>query len=1088
MRIAMLSTGTKEMMKMDWSSFTNRISELEIKRKPSANRRAVFEIIRNSKLQPNPHYDASLYLGPLIDPQARPLCLEYTNDRPNLWFHESHVPALRGAGLDPNRKPPSGEDSEGRHSGLKSKGFQDIDAWKLGDLDPDRARAALVALGLMGDMQLDPNAVNHWIDRLRHFFPNLDRFDRPDPAFDEAEREYKLATILRLRATLESARDEGSIAQAVFAAATDSNNLLDWRTSEPLSAKSTADHALLDPAVASLVRAALASPEGHAEALDTFARIWREAVPKGTEDAARQIGEFLFFHLWPKNAVYIRHTVRQDLWREGVGTPFPKHETLAQSYTDEMWFMHAVRQAFEVRGLAPRDMIDIQSALWVVHNYTIEEPDKSQTLDRARIEAAMDAHDSYRKNGSHSEIFNAFGEPRDYWVRSSREREKRVYPTKPLIGFILNKTELNGGWGQKADAAARLHNAGFIIVDQDDQPIERPERYKHLMEGADRIRLCALNYFIEPARENTAREISIRAGDLAAAMGLKDAFPNICQALAGEKFQNLAQVSSPMITKLNPSSSTIFTFTLNSQPETDAVTDTTKAPVPSAVNLILYGPPGTGKTYRTAWEAVRLCLGEQIASGLRGSDQRAALMRVYRKLVSEGRIEFVTFHQSMSYEEFVEGLRPTTGNDNMERPDVGEASAGFRLECHDGIFKRICEIARLDPGANGQAQHLNRKHGIFKLSLIGADWKEQFSAAIRDNKISWGFGAGIDWSAPQYEDFQAVKQQWLESNPGIDGRAADISGTWYFRGALEEGSYVLLTVGKNLAVALGRITGDYEFDANSTGAQHARRVEWIWSDEQGVQRSEFYPRSFSAFQPMYELAPDRIDWDTLEEITFDSAALKEPSSARSHVLIIDEINRANISKVFGELITLLEPDKRLGMDNEIRLTLPYSKKSFGVPQNLHVIGTMNTADRSIALLDTALRRRFAFRELMPNPSVLSKNVEGVNLQKLLATINERIEYLFDREHQIGHAYLTGCETRVDVESAMRDKVIPLLAEYFYEDWSKVAAVLGDSGQGPSRFLDAKQIAAPAGMAEDDFSGDKLRWTVKDRFDFSEFAA
>ena len=242
-------------------------------------------------------------------------------------------------------------------------------------------------------------------------------------------------------------------------------------------------------------------------------------------------------------------------------------------------------------------------------------PDKSSagddtvSISRRAVEAAMDAYDSYRTNGAHSEIFGAFGEPRDYWVRSSRDRENRVYPTKPLIGFILGKTELNGGWGQEVDAAARLHNAGFIVVDQNDQPIGRPERYEHLMEGADRIRLCALNYFIEPAREKAARKVSIRAGDLAEAMGLKDAFPNICQALGGEKFQNLAQVPPPTSTEPNPSSSTVFTYTLNSQPEADTVTDTNNAASPSAVNLILYGPPGTGKTYQTAWEAVRLCLG-----------------------------------------------------------------------------------------------------------------------------------------------------------------------------------------------------------------------------------------------------------------------------------------------------------------------------------------------------------------------------------------------------------------------------------------------------------------------------------------------
>lgn len=817
-------------------------------------------------------------------------------------------------------------------------------------------------------------------------------------------------------------------------------------------------------------------------------------------------------------------------------------------------------------------------------------------LSRREIEAAMDAYDSYRTTGVHGEIFDAFGDPRDYWVRSSRERENRVYPTKPLIGYILNKTKLNGGWGEQSDAAARLHNAGYIIVDQNDQPTERPDRYEHLMKGADRIRLCALNYFIEPAREKAAREVSIRAGDLAAAVGLKDAFPNICQALGGEKFQNLAQVPPPTSTEPNPSSSTIFTYTLNSQPKADIVTDTKKAPSPSAVNLILYGPPGTGKTYQTAWEAVRLCMGEDVADGLRGGDERAALMSAYRDLVSEGRIEFVTFHQSMSYEEFIEGLRPTTGNDNMDGIELDNSSSGFRLECHDGIFKRISERARLDRGESGQAQLLDREQGLFKLSLSRPGWKDQLSEAIHSNRISWGLGAGIDWSGPEYEDFQAVKSRWLASNPGTDGRAADISGTWYFRGAAEQGSYVLLTVGKNMVVALGRVVGDYEFDETSASAQHSRRVEWIWSDEQGARRSDFYPQTFSAFQPMYQLAAGRIDWDALEAIVFahsgpvereenDTATTpivtagtvplytvgtmppvregtyryiaqevasrlaKEKAEgftleqyrealvregqntgivptggwenhnmpswashpdqswlvpveqkskhhggripddgAANYVLIIDEINRANISKVFGELITLLEPDKRLGMENEIRLTLPYSKKSFGVAANLHIIGTMNTADRSIALLDTALRRRFSFKELMPDPSVLSNNIEGVNLQKLLTTINERIEYLFDREHQIGHAYFTGCQTRSDIESVMRDKVIPLLAEYFYEDWTKVAVVLGDSAQGPARFLDAKRITVPAGMTEDDFSGEKLSWTVKNSFDFSEFAA
>lgn len=455
------------------------------------------------------------------------------------------------------------------------------------------------------------------------------------------------------------------------------------------------------------------------------------------------------------------------------------------------------------------------------------------------------------------------------------------------------------------------------------------------------------------------------------------------------------------------------------------------------LNQILYGPPGTGKTYHTIEAAVKA------AEPSFSWDSREELKAEYDRLVSDKRIRFVTFHQSYGYEEFVEGLRAVSNQDNQ-----------IEYPIQSGIFKQICQDATAS--AMNQPATLKPNAKIWKLSIDGVKSSRVRDYCFENNLAAIGWGDTGDMSS---EERSAEEQDYFESLGALAK-----SSIMEFSNRMAEGDIVVCVKGQWSIQAVGVVSGDYQFREEGVEDRsdfcHVIPVDWL-ATGLDVNLYELNDNTRLTLKTCYELT--RFTPIELYEV-LDKSGVKlnrgeqAESKKQNYVLIIDEINRGNISKVFGELITLIEPSKRKGQDEALELALPYSGKPFSVPDNLYIIGTMNTADRSLAMMDTALRRRFDFVEMMPNPSLLhGAVVKGIHLETLLKTLNERIEILYDREHTLGHAFFMPVKALLDenkeeeaiakLVSVFQNKVIPLLQEYFFEDWHKIRLVLGDNQRG-----------------------------------------
>lgn len=402
----------------------------------------------------------------------------------------------------------------------------------------------------------------------------------------------------------------------------------------------------------------------------------------------------------------------------------------------------------------------------------------------------------------------------------------------------------------------------------------------------------------------------------------------------------------------------------------------------------------------------------------------------YAEYKSLGQIEFVTFHQSYSYEEFVEGIKPDLNSDDL------------KYILNKGSFRTICDSAK-DLQKAKQTYKFN--YNNLSLYKILMPYNDLFEYCIENDcvAIGWGEDVNIENCNSEKDLSSAIPENYEHRKQCIS--QLNMFKLWIDKD-LKEGKDVIAIIpgSMNTIKGIAKITGDYSYNTEIENGQQQRKAEWL---KKNINIPSDYIYSSKFVSPTITgMFKDKINEDNLMKLLNNESEQK----SKNAVLIIDEINRGNISKIFGELITLIEDDKR----ENLSVKLPYSQESFTVPKNLYIIGTMNTSDRSIASIDIALRRRFKFKEIMPIVDLVADF--GCNFKDCFELLNKRISVLLDRDHQIGHSYFINDKHQNDGINELKniwfDSILPLLNEYFYGDWEKLQALLGQATNDNTSFV------------------------------------